>query len=58
MSITINNIDFELLRQQKEFCLNHGGDEAMGLAHLLDYIQDKAVEQGYSDDEVFGTELE
>jgi len=58
MSITINNIDWEMLRQQKEFLLNHGGDDAMGLAHLLDNIQDNAVEQGYSQLEVFGDLLD
>jgi len=46
MSIVIENIDWVLLREQKEFCLNHGCDDAMGLAHFLDYVQDKAVEQG------------
>jgi|LakMenE01Jun11ns_1017448.scaffolds.fasta_scaffold7326328_1 hypothetical protein len=58
MSIVIENIDWALLREQKEFCLNHGCDDAMGLAHFLDYVQDKAVEQGYSQSEVFGDLLD
>ena len=58
MSITIENIDWEMLRQQKEFLLNHGCDDAMGLANLLDIIQDNAVKQGYTVNEVFGDLLE
>lgn len=58
MSITIENIDWEMLRQQKEFLLNHGCDDAMGLANLLDIIQDSAVAQGYTLEEVFGDLLE
>ena len=56
--VTIDNIDWEMLRQQKEFLLNHGGDDAMGLANLLDIIQDNAVKQGYTINEVFGDLLE
>jgi hypothetical protein len=58
MSIIIENIDWALLRKQKEFLLNHGGNDAMGLAHFLDYVQDKAVEQGYPQLEVFGDLLD
>jgi hypothetical protein len=55
--MNLGDIDFKLLREQKEFLLNHGGDEAMGLACLLDYIQDCAVEEyGMSIIEVFGEE--
>lgn len=56
--VTIDNIDWEMLRQQKEFLLNHGCDDAMGLANLLDIIQDNAVKQGYTVNEVFGDLLE
>ena len=49
------HIDWVEFRKQKEFLLNHGGDEAMGLLHLLDNVQDNAVRSGiYSDEEVFG----
>jgi hypothetical protein len=60
MSITIriDNLDWEMLREQKEFCLNHGADVPMGLAHFLDFIQDSAVAQGYTLEEVFGDLLE
>jgi hypothetical protein len=41
-------IDWELLRQQKEWLLRRENDdsiEAEGLLALIDYIQDQAVEQ-------------
>jgi UDP-N-acetylenolpyruvoylglucosamine reductase len=54
-TMNIGAIDFKLLREQKGFLLNHGGAEAMGLACLLDHIQDCAVEEyGMSIVEVFG----
>jgi hypothetical protein len=52
----INKIDWELLRQQKEFLLNHGADEAMGIAHLIDAVQDYAVELGIGEENAFGAE--
>lgn len=52
--IIIEYIDWEMLRQQKEFCLNHGGDDAMRLAHFLDNLQDNAVKQGHNKLDVFG----
>ena len=56
--VTLKNIDWALLRQQKEWLLNNGSDEAMGLAHFLDFIQDDAVaNQGFSDDDVFGKQF-
>jgi hypothetical protein len=55
--MNIGALDFKLLREQKEFLLNHGGDEAMGLVCLLDHIQDCAVEEyGIPSIEVFGEE--
>ena len=55
--MNLGDIDYKLLREQKEFLLNHGGDEAMGLVCLLDHIQDCAVEEyGISTIEVFGEE--
>ena len=57
--ITLKNIDWVLLREQKEWLLNNGSDEAMGLAHFLDFIQDDAVAtQGFSKEEVFGDLLD
>ena len=36
-------LDWELLRQQKEWLLQHDCDEAEGLLALIDDIQDQAV---------------
>ena len=36
-------MDWELLRQQKEWLLQHDCDEAEGLLALIDDIQDQAV---------------
>jgi len=38
-------LDWELLRQQKEWLLQHDCTEAEGLLALIDDIQDQAVEQ-------------
>ena len=55
LSKVISNTNWELLRNQKVFLWNHGSDEAMGLAHYLDAIQDAAVEDGLATKlEVFG----
>lgn len=57
--ITLKNIDWALLREQKEWLLNNGSNEAMGLAHFLDFIQDDAVaNQGFTQEEVFGDLLD
>jgi hypothetical protein len=49
-----DRIDWKDLYNQKEFLLNHGGEQAMGLAHFLDYIQDTAVNNGvYTEQAVF-----
>ncbi len=43
----LKQIDYAKLDSQKEFLLNHGGPEALGLAHLIDKLQDVAfVELG------------
>ena len=53
------NIDWILLRKQKEWLLNNGSDEAIGLIGLLDAIQDNAViVGGFAEEEVFGTYTE
>jgi len=55
MLLINDNINWEDLRKQKEFLLNHGGDEAMGLVHLIDNVQDNAVESGkWEKEEIFG----
>ena len=55
LSKVISTTNWELLRNQKEWLLNNGSDEAMGLAHYLDAIQDAAVEDGLATEfEVFG----
>jgi len=55
---TILPIDFPTLRKQKEelvaIASNGAHQNLMGIVHLLDGIQDQAVEQGYSEEEVFG----
>lgn len=49
------DLDFKMLRKQKEFLLNHGGPDAMGLVGMIDAIQDYAVDNDYlTEKEVFG----
>lgn len=48
-------IDWKFLREQKEWLLNNGSNEAMGLIGLLDKLQDDAVSGGeFTEEEVFG----
>lgn len=55
LSKVISNTNWELLRNQKEWLWNHGSDEAMGLAHYLDAIQDAVVDDLIAlEIEVFG----
>ncbi len=55
LSKVISDTNWELLRNQKEWLWNQGSDEAMGLAHYLDAIQDAVVEDGIASKlEVFG----
>ena len=55
-------INWEFLRQQKLWLLQHNTEEAIGLTNLIDYIQDTAVDIGAATEEqVFpnsGTEEE
>lgn len=47
-------MDWKLLRQQKEWLLQHDCFEAEGLLALIDYIQDQAVaDQPELEKEVF-----
>jgi hypothetical protein len=73
---TTMNINFELLREQKEWLLgvtaptafrrfNHvsalrakNQEMADGLLHLLDAIQDAAIEEGHTEEEVYGPAVE
>lgn len=48
------SIDWDLLRQQKLWLLQHDTEEADGLVNLLDHIQDTAVDIGAAtEEEVF-----
>jgi len=52
---SISRIDWAELREQKLWLLAQAADRAQGLVHLLDAIQDDAVEAGLADEEtVFG----
>jgi len=51
----MKDTNWDLLRTQKEWLLNNGDNEAMGLVHLLDAIQDAVVAEGIVSEEVFGT---
>lgn len=54
----LNNISYERLRKQKSELLNlkiHPKSELVGLLHLIDAIQDHAVENlGINEEKVFG----
>lgn len=51
----ISNMNWDLLREQKSFLWNNGSKETLGLVHLIDAIQDAAVEDGIASKlEVFG----
>jgi hypothetical protein len=55
LSKVISKTNWELLRNQKEWLWNQESDEAIGLVHFLDAIQDAAVEDGIATElEVFG----
>jgi hypothetical protein len=58
MSI-LKNINWVLLRKQREWLLKNDSAEAMGLSHLLYYIQADAVaNQGFSNEEIYGVLLD
>ena len=49
------NIDWTLLRAQKEWLLQFDNEQAQGLVNLLDHLQDDAVDSGeFTETEVFG----
>lgn len=48
------NIDWAELREQKEWLLNNGSREAMGLVNLLDNIQDAAIDDGIDWRTIYG----
>jgi len=51
----MKKLDWTLLREQKQWLLLHDCDEARGLTHLLDALQDEAVDSGmFTENEVFG----
>jgi hypothetical protein len=55
----MQHIDWSLLREQKAWLLMHDCDEANGLIHLVDSIQDNAVALGmFTEQQVFGTQTE
>ena len=45
-SVTIDNIDWLLLHNQKQWLLRQAGDEADGLISLLDALEDAALAEG------------
>ena len=51
----VEGINWPLLRIQKLWLMNHTGENADGLIHLLDWIQDSAVAAGIDERRVFGT---
>ena len=50
---SLKNVDWQLLRKQKEWLVNIEHEHAVGLLNFLDVIQDFAAEQ-LGDDVVFG----
>lgn len=52
-----HNIDWELLREQKQWLINQSSEEAQGLLHFIDHIQDYAVDNWIIEEKtVFGKE--
>jgi len=57
----LRNLDWTLLRGQKEYCFNEGANNAdaeeiyFGVVSLIDHLQDAAVLDGVAtEEEVFG----
>ena len=50
---SLKNVDWQLLRKQKEWLISIDHEHAAGLLNFLDVIQDIAAEQ-LGDDVVFG----
>lgn len=56
--VDFEKIDWALLHSQKEWLTTQDSEEAYGLIHFIDFIQDTAVESGYfTEREVFGFEV-
>lgn len=51
------NIDWGLLRLQKAWLICQEGEQAAGLLHLIDFLQDRAVAEGIPEEVVFGVRL-
>ena len=50
----LKDLDWDMLWQQKQWLIKQKTDEAKGLMHLLDDLQDVAVETyGYEENKVF-----
>lgn len=49
--IIIKGIDWPLLSKQKQWLLQQTGDEADGLIHLLDALEDEALRSSFWEDE-------
>ena len=49
-----SKIDWDQLRQQKEWLIMQDSKMAWGLVHLLDAVQDDAVNHGHEAAKVFG----
>ena len=59
MNVTFNSINWSLLREQKQWLLDQESEHADGLVHLIDAIQDQAVDNGDASElEVFGVNSE
>jgi len=51
--VTILNIDWPLLLKQKQWLLRQEGGEADGLIHLLDALEDEALDSGIIDESYY-----
>lgn len=51
-AIIIKGIDWPLLSKQKQWLLQQTGDEADGLIHLLDALEDEALRSSFWEEEV------
>ena len=59
MNELISNMDWELLRRQKQWLLTRTIEEdsemANGLLHLIDNLQDAALAEGVDELDIFGS---
>ncbi len=60
----LQHIDWTLLREQKDYCLNEAANNAevghlyMGIVHLMDSLQDAAFADGLgTEQQIFGEDL-